>query len=320
MTQIYVLFLASLTSSRFSRISRDRIESVVVLRLPELRRCSSFEGLRATTDFEEFPELQYSFECTSSYVSSIIQDGIGIRILFRIITYYDRIYYIFINNWVSICSYLQVVRPGQSILFEYKASNIEQMAAYFDNHYDRALPVYNEIELLHFQLTLISTYFIFNFLWIILLQFGVTLGVVSEVPRGILSSVGFCTLAVIGRQVAYLFLCDCDRIQCVLISTQEWNVPYPDIRQRNALKQLLRHEEKKRLYAEEAPTDRGSRGQLSTTNQDSNLLGRISCGHNYLSVSIRSCYGQDTSAIFESPGRNGLSLYDQSIPDNGPLT
>ncbi|KAL2750750.1 hypothetical protein V1477_000853 [Vespula maculifrons] len=84
MTQIYVLFLASsLTSSRFSRISRDRIESVVVLRLPE-SRCSSFEGLRATADFEEFPELQYSFEYTSSYVSSIIQDGIGIRILFRL--------------------------------------------------------------------------------------------------------------------------------------------------------------------------------------------------------------------------------------------
>ncbi|KAL2730473.1 hypothetical protein V1477_016284, partial [Vespula maculifrons] len=32
---------------------------------------------------------------------------------------------------------------------------------------------------------------------------------VSEVPRGILSSLGFCTLAVIGRQVAYHFLCDC---------------------------------------------------------------------------------------------------------------
>ncbi|KAL2741920.1 protein artichoke [Vespula maculifrons] len=32
---------------------------------------------------------------------------------------------------------------------------------------------------------------------------------VSEVSRGILSSVGFCTLVGIGRQVAYLFLCDC---------------------------------------------------------------------------------------------------------------
>ncbi|KAL2731118.1 hypothetical protein V1477_015609 [Vespula maculifrons] len=53
----------------------------------------------------------------------------------------------------------------------------------------------------------------------------------SEVLRGILSSVGFCTLAVIGRQVAYLFLCDFDRIRCVVISTQEWNVPCPDIRQ-----------------------------------------------------------------------------------------
>ncbi|KAL2723063.1 hypothetical protein V1477_019654 [Vespula maculifrons] len=58
-----------------------------------------------------------------------------------------------------------------------------------------------------------------------------TLHLVSEVPRGILSSVGFCTLAVVGRQVAYLFLCDCDRIQCVLISTREWNVPYPHFRQ-----------------------------------------------------------------------------------------
>ncbi|KAL2722010.1 hypothetical protein V1477_020830, partial [Vespula maculifrons] len=53
---------------------------------------------------------------------------------------------------------------------------------------------------------------------------------VSEVPRGILSSVGFCTLAVIGRQVAYLF-CVTDRIQRVVISTQEWNVSCPDIRQ-----------------------------------------------------------------------------------------
>ncbi|KAL2736951.1 hypothetical protein V1478_002330 [Vespula squamosa] len=32
---------------------------------------------------------------------------------------------------------------------------------------------------------------------------------VSEVSRGILSSIGFCTLAVIGRQVEYHFLCDC---------------------------------------------------------------------------------------------------------------
>ncbi|KAL2719541.1 hypothetical protein V1478_011003, partial [Vespula squamosa] len=29
---------------------------------------------------------------------------------------------------------------------------------------------------------------------------------------------------------------------------------------------------------------------------------------------------ESSSQIFESPGRNGLSLYDQSIPDNGPLT
>ncbi|KAL2727011.1 LOW QUALITY PROTEIN: hypothetical protein V1478_007289 [Vespula squamosa] len=55
---------------------------------------------------------------------------------------------------------------------------------------------------------------------------------VSEVPRGILSSLG--SLHPGGRQVAYHFLCDCvfnfkqDRMQCVVISTQEWNFPYPD--------------------------------------------------------------------------------------------
>ncbi|KAL2727578.1 gem-associated protein 5 isoform X2 [Vespula maculifrons] len=67
-----------------------------------------------------------------------------------------------------------------------------------------------------------STYHIFNQLRIIHPQFrpksrtsvlepsqNFLSSEVSEVPRGILSSVGFCTLAVIGRQVAYLFLRDC---------------------------------------------------------------------------------------------------------------
>ncbi|KAL2713904.1 hypothetical protein V1478_016461, partial [Vespula squamosa] len=58
---------------------------------------------------------------------------------------------------------------------------------------------------------------------------------VSEVPRGILSSLGFLHPG--GRQVAYLFLCDCvfnfkqvglDKTH-VIISTQEWEVPSPDI-------------------------------------------------------------------------------------------
>ncbi|KAF7405595.1 hypothetical protein HZH68_004964 [Vespula germanica] len=114
-----------------------------------------------------------------------------------------------------------------------------------NNHYDRALPVYNEIELLHFQLSLMSTYFIFNFLWIILLQFGVTLGIKIRISwEEFLADITTC-------QSVYVV---------VMVKT---------------LQQVLL------AY----------------------------------STSLES-----SSQIFESPGRNGLSLYDQSIPDNGPLT
>ncbi|KAF7394746.1 hypothetical protein HZH66_007920 [Vespula vulgaris] len=59
----------------------------------------------------------------------------------------------------------------------------------------------------------------------------------SEMSRDILSSVGFCILAVVGRQVAYSFLCACifnfkqvgpAKTQ-IVISTQKWKVPSPDI-------------------------------------------------------------------------------------------
>ncbi|KAF7396802.1 hypothetical protein HZH66_007664 [Vespula vulgaris] len=49
----------------------------------------------------------------------------------------------------------------------------------FNNHYNCALPVYNDVELLHFQLTSILTYFVFNFLRIILLHCGVTWSVLE---------------------------------------------------------------------------------------------------------------------------------------------
>ncbi|KAL2727856.1 hypothetical protein V1477_017132, partial [Vespula maculifrons] len=49
------------------------------------------------------------------------------------------------------------------------------LQSFTDYYYDCALPVYNEFELLHFQLTSISTYLVFNFPRIILSQFGVTL-------------------------------------------------------------------------------------------------------------------------------------------------
>ncbi|KAL2741704.1 hypothetical protein V1477_009333 [Vespula maculifrons] len=58
-------------------------------------------------------------------------------------------------------------------------------------HYDynSVLPVYNDVELLHFQLTWISTYFIFNLLQIILLQCGVTWSTsVLEPSQNFLSS------------------------------------------------------------------------------------------------------------------------------------
>ncbi|KAL2721883.1 hypothetical protein V1477_020703 [Vespula maculifrons] len=56
-----------------------------------------------------------------------------------------------------------------------------------DNHYNCALPVYNDVELLHFQLTSILTYFVFNFLRIILLHCGVTWSVL-EPSQNFLSS------------------------------------------------------------------------------------------------------------------------------------
>ncbi|KAL2741873.1 hypothetical protein V1477_009502 [Vespula maculifrons] len=58
-----------------------------------------------------------------------------------------------------------------------------------DYDYDRALPVSNDVELLYFQLTSISTYFLFNFLRIILLESEVTWSTsVLEPSQNFLSS------------------------------------------------------------------------------------------------------------------------------------
>ncbi|KAL2719042.1 LOW QUALITY PROTEIN: hypothetical protein V1478_011461 [Vespula squamosa] len=91
-------------------------------------------------------------------------------------------------------------------------------------------------------------------------------------PRGILSSVGFCTLAVCERivecyrQAGSIFFCV--NVYLIegpdkqnIISTRKWNVPYPDICIVSANFRIIqechkavdRARSKKRLYAEEAP-------------------------------------------------------------------
>ncbi|KAL2724624.1 hypothetical protein V1477_018485 [Vespula maculifrons] len=69
------------------------------------------------------------------------------------------------------------------------AHGVSSLRIITDYDYDSVLPVYNDVELLHFQLTWISTYFIFNLLQIILLQCGVTWSTsVLEPSQNFLSS------------------------------------------------------------------------------------------------------------------------------------
>ncbi|KAL2741872.1 hypothetical protein V1477_009501 [Vespula maculifrons] len=104
------------------------------------------------------------------------------------------------QNWVSVCSYPQVSQCCQIffIILRQDAHRAKDIIIIFlttaahnniDNHYNCALPVYNDVELLHFQLTSILTYFVFNFLRIILLESEVTWSTsVLEPSQNFLSS------------------------------------------------------------------------------------------------------------------------------------
>ncbi|KAF7399295.1 hypothetical protein HZH68_007887 [Vespula germanica] len=84
-----------------------------------------------------------------------------------------------VNSRIRVSASLKIVEEMNTLLLR---NNI-------DYDYDRALPVYNDVELLYFQLTSTSTYFLFNFLRIILLQCGVTWSTsVLEPSQNFLSS------------------------------------------------------------------------------------------------------------------------------------
>ncbi|KAL2741794.1 hypothetical protein V1477_009423 [Vespula maculifrons] len=101
----------------------------------------------------------YRFLRISTYRASNIPVFTSLR--------YDIVYYIFI------ITLLQSIR-SQCIIEDNREINTLLLRNNIDYDYDSVLPVYNDVELLHFQLTWISTYFIFNLLQIILLQCGVT--------------------------------------------------------------------------------------------------------------------------------------------------